>query len=325
MGRLIEGRWKSDDDLAAADGDFQRADAAFRSWITSDGSAGPSGEAGYPAEADRYHLYVSYACPWAHRTLIYRALKGLQDMIGVSVVHWFMGDSGWSFEADDDGLVGDRLSGHEYLHQVYTDAMPDVSTRVTVPVLWDTHQGRIVSNESADIIRMLNSAFDGVGAASGDCYPVAERERIDALNERIYATVNNGVYRAGFATTQDAYDQAVGPLFDTLDALEERLSHSRFLLGDAPLEADWRLLPTLLRFDAVYHGHFKCNRRKLSEYPHLSGYARELYQWPGITGTCRFDHAMQHYYRSHPSVNPTRIVPVGPVSSFDEPHGRDAL
>jgi len=324
MGRLIEGRWKSDDDLAAADGDFRRADAAFRSWVTTDGQAGPTGEAGFAAEPGRYHLYVSYACPWAHRTLIYRALKGLASIVDISVVHWFMGEDGWTFADDGQGLVGDRLSGHDFMHQVYTEAVPDVSTRVTVPVLWDRQRATLVSNESADIIRMFDSAFDGVGAAPGEYYPAAKREAIDAWNERIYDTLNNGVYKSGFATTQAAYEAAVHPLFDTLDAIEEQLSRTRFLTGDQPLEADWRLLPTLLRFDAVYHGHFKCNRLKLAEYPNLTGYARELYQWPGVADTCRFDHAMKHYYSSHAGVNPTRIVPVGPALTFDEPHGRDA-
>ena len=325
MGQLVDGRWRTESGFASGDGDFKRAHATFRSWVTPDGRAGPSGESGFAAEPGRYHLYVGYACPWAHRTLIYRALKGLEPLIDVSVVHWHMGESGWTFEADEEGIVGDRLSKRAFLHQVYTDAAPDATTRVTIPILWDKRQGAIVSNESADIIRMFDSAFDQVGATPGDHYPPEQRDAIDAWNTRVYDTLNNGVYRAGFATTQAAYEAAVTPLFDTLDALEAHLSTSRFLTGDAPLEADWRLLPTLLRFDAVYHGHFKCNRRKLAEYPALTGYTRELYQWPGIAGTCRFDHAVRHYYTSHESVNPTRIVPIGPPLTFDRPHGRESV
>ena len=322
MGQLVDGRWQQDGGFASNDGSFERTNSTFRHWITPDGAAGPTGDGGFAAEPDRYHLYVSYACPWAHRSLIYRAVKGLEETIPISVVHWFMGEDGWSFEPDEQGVVGDRLAGRDFLREVYLAADPDFTGRVTVPVLWDTERGTIVNNESADVVRMLNTAFDGVGARDGDYYPAEHREAIDGWNERIYETVNNGVYKAGFATAQEAYDEAVHPLFETLDVIEEQLGRTRFLTGDAPTEADWRLLPTLLRFDLVYHGHFKCNRRKLVEYPNLTGYTRELYQWPGIAGTCDFAHAQRHYYSSHQNVNPTRIVPIGPKLHFDAPHGR---
>ena len=324
MGLLVDGRWQDRwYDTDSSGGRFERSESSFRHWITADGSAGPSGEGGFEAAPGRYHLYASYACPWAHRVLIYRALKGLEDQIGVSLVHWYMGENGWTFEEDEEGIVGDRLFGKAYLREIYTDARPDATTRVTVPIVWDTERGTIVSNESAEIIRMLNSAFDDVGASPGDYYPEASREAIDAINERVYETLNNGVYRAGFATGQDAYDEAIGPLFDTLDWLEDILSRQRFLTGDAPLEADWRLFPTLYRFDAVYHGHFKCNRRRLVDYPNLWAYTRDLYQWPGIAGTTHLGHARRHYHLSHETVNPHRILPIGADIDFDAPHGRD--
>ena len=326
MGLLVDGKWQDRwYDTDSSGGRFERQESSFRHWITADGSPGPSGEGGFAAAPGRYHLYASYACPWAHRALIYRALKGLDGMIGVSFVHWFMGEDGWTFEADEAGIVGDRLFGSDYLREIYTKARPDATTRVTVPILWDTERATIVSNESSEIIRMLNEAFDGVGAAPGDFLPEARREEIEHINERVYETLNNGVYRAGFATSQGAYDEAVEPLFDTLDWLEERLATRRFLTGEAPLEADWRLFPTLYRFDAVYHGHFKCNRRRLVDYPNLAGYTRELYQWPGIAGTCHLGHARLHYHRSHETINPHRIVPIGPEPDFDAPHGRDGV
>ena len=297
----------------------------MRNWVTPDGSPGPTGRGGFKAEPGRYHLYVSYACPWAHRTLIYRALKGLTEMIDVSAVHWLMAENGWTFAADKDGLVGDRLMDKAFMYQVYLASEPDYSGRVTVPVLWDKQTGRIVSNESSEIIRMFNSAFDNVGATPGDYYPEGKRAEIDALNALIYETVNNGVYRSGFATTQDAYEEAVFPLFESLDWLEDILAGQRFLTGDAPVEADWRLLPTLLRFDLVYHGHFKCNLKRLTEYPNLWAYTRDLYQWPGVKETCNFEHAKAHYYASHDTINPTRIVPAGPVLDFDAPHGRNTM
>jgi len=324
MGLLVDGQWQDRwYDTDSSGGKFERSESSFRNWVTPDGSAGPSGTDGFAAERDRYHLYVSYACPWAHRALIYRTLKGLEDVIGVSFVHWLMGENGWTFDADEDGIVGDGLSGRAFLREVYTDAMPGCTTRVTVPVLWDTRRGTIVSNESSEIIRMLDSAFDELGATPGDHYPEEKREAIDALNERIYHTLNNGVYRCGFATTQSAYDEAVVPLFDTMDHLDTVLADTRFLTGNVPLEADWRLLPTLLRFDPVYHGHFKCNRRRLVDYPNLWAYTRELYQWPGIRETCNIEHTRLHYHCSHESINPFRILPVGADIDLDVPHGRD--
>ncbi|MDT0634642.1 glutathione S-transferase family protein [Spectribacter hydrogenoxidans] len=322
MGLLIDGVWHDQwYDTDSTGGRFERNEASFRHWITADGRPGPSGEGGFAAEPGRYHLYVSRACPWAHRTLIYRKLKGLEDMISLSVTHWFMGDKGWTF-AEGPGVVPDPIHDADYIHQVYQAAVPDMTGRCTVPLIWDKQRQTIVTNESAEIIRMFNSAFDSVGATPGDYCPADQRDEIDALNERIYHTVNNGVYKAGFATTQQAYEEAVAPLFDTLDFLEDRLSRQRYLCGDAITEADWRLLPTLLRFDLVYHGHFKCNRRRIVDYPNLWGYTRDLYQQPGIADTCNFDHAKRHYYESHDTVNPTRIVPVGPDMDLDAPHGR---
>ncbi len=323
MGLLIDGQWHDRwYDTKATDGRFVRTEAQFRSWITADGSPGPSGDGGFKAEPDRYHLYVSYACPWAHRTLIYRVLKGLADMISVSVVDWFMGEVGWTFK---NAELPDTVNNAELLHEIYTAAQKDYSGRVTVPVLWDKEIRTIVSNESSEIIRMLNSAFDEVGAIPGDYYPEHLRTEIDALNDRIYSTINNGVYKSGFATTQEAYELAVEPLFETLDWLDARLSAQRFLTGDSVTEADWRLLPTLLRFDPVYVGHFKCNVRRIADYPNLSGYVRDLYQHPGIAATVRLDHIKAHYYGSHESINPTRIVPVGPDVDYSAPHDRTRL
>lgn len=312
MGLLVDGRWQDQwYDTAKSGGRFQRQDSAFRNWVTADGAPGPSGEGGFKAEAGRYHLYVSLACPWAHRALIFRALKGLEAMIDVSVVNWLMLDKGWTF-AQGEGVVPDPIGGAQYLHEVYTRADPHYTGRVTVPVLWDKATATIVNNESSEIIRMFNSAFDGIGAKPGDYYPPALRPEIDALNERIYATVNNGVYKAGFATTQAAYEEAVAPLFDTLDWLEERLAARRFLTGDDITEADWRLFTTLIRFDAVYVGHFKCNIRRIADYQRLSAYLRALFQVDGVAGTVDLGHIKRHYYESHRTINPTGIVPVGP-------------
>ena len=323
MGLLVDGIWKDQwYDTGESGGKFVRSESQFRNWITPDGSPGPSGKGGFAAEADRYHLYVSYACPWAHRTLIFRSLKGLEAMIGVSVVHWLMKENGWTFQADDNGVVGDKLFGSDFAHQIYTKADPTYSGRVTVPILWDKKLGTIVSNESSEIIRIFNSAFDGIGAGSGDFYPADRHPEIEMLNDRIYDTVNNGVYKCGFATTQAAYDSAIIPLFGTLDFLDEKLSQSRFLTGAQPTEADWRLLPTLLRFDPVYFGHFKCNIRRLVDYPNLWAYTRDLYQWPGVARTFNLAHAKKHYYQSHESINPTGIVPEGPAIDYDAPHGR---
>ena len=323
MGQLIDGRW--DDswyDTKKSGGRFVRSRQEFRNWVTPDGSAGPSGEGGFAAESGRYHLYVSYACPWAHRTLVFRALKGLEAHIDVSVVHPDMLSDGWTFDEGFDGATGDRLFGADYLRDIYLRAVPDMTGRVTVPILWDKQQGKIVSNESSEIIRMLNSAFDGVTGNDADFWPEALRGEIEEVNERVYETVNNGVYRAGFATTQEAYDEAVTALFDSLDWLEERLSRQRYLVGDRVTEADWRLFTTLVRFDPVYHGHFKCNRRRLVDYPNLWAYARELYQWPGVAGTVWPSHYIRHYHYSHDTINPHRIIPIGPLIDWDEPHGR---
>lgn len=325
MGLLQEGKWVDQwYDTKSSNGRFVRKSSSFRNWITPDGSAGPTGASGFTAEPGRYHLYVSLACPWAHRTLIFRALKGLEDMISVSVVHWYMGDRGWTF-AHGDGVIADPVHNAEYLYQVYTKAKPDYSGRVTVPVLWDKHTGTIVSNESSEIIRMFNSAFDGVGAQAGDYYPKAKHDEIHALNSRIYDTVNNGVYRCGFATTQDAYDEAVQPLFETLDWLERRLSSQRYLTGDEITEADWRLFTTLVRFDPVYVGHFKCNIRRIQDYPNVFGFVCDLYQQPGIAETVNREHIKKHYYASHVTVNPTGIVPAGPLIDYTVPHNRDKL
>lgn len=322
MGLLINGVWHDKwYDTTATGGRFVRQDAAFRNWVTVDGSAGPTGDSGFEAGAGRYHLYVSLACPWASRTLIYRKLKGLEDIVSLSITHWHMGADGWSFEPGD-GVIPDTVNNASFMREIYVRAKPDYTGRVTVPVLWDKERQTIVSNESSDIIRMFNSAFDEVGATAGDFYPVSLRSEINQINDRIYASLNNGVYRAGFATTQDAYDAALTDVFSTLDWLEERLSESRFLLGDAPLECDWRLFTTLVRFDPVYVGHFKCNSRRLVDYPNLWGYTRDLYQWPGIRETVDFQHIKRHYYTSHPTINPTRIVPGGPVLNFEERHGR---
>ena len=268
---------------------------------------------------------MSYACPWAHRTLIFRKLKGLEDLITLSVVHPDMLSDGWEFRTGIEGAAGDLVSGRTYLRDLYTAAKPDVSGRVTVPVLWDKQRGTIVSNESAEIIRMFNSAFDHLTGNTDDYWPDEMRDGIEEVNARVYSTVNNGVYKAGFATSQEAYDQAVGELFDSLDWLEERLSGQRYLLGDRVTEADWRLATTLFRFDLVYHTHFKCNRNYLRDYPALWDYARELYQWPGIAETARFDHIVRHYHFSQASINPHRILPINPVLNWDAPHGRGSL
>jgi len=325
VGLMIDGSWQDQwYDTNATRGRFVRSESQFRNWVTPDGRPGPSGAGGFLAEPRRYHLYVSLACPWAHRTLIFRALKGLQDLISVSVVHWFMGAEGWTFDAGE-GVVLDFVNGKRRLHEVYAAASPTYSGRVTVPVLWDKKTGTIVSNESSEIIRMLNSAFDAVGAKGGDYYPAHLRGAIDELNAEIYARVNNGVYRAGFATTQEAHEEAVIPLFETLDRLEDRLAARRYLCGECLTEADWRLFTTLVRFDAVYVGHFKCNIRRIVDYPNLWAYTRELYQFPGVRETTDFGHIKRHYYQSHRSINPTRIVPAGPTLDFDMPHQRDRL
>ncbi|MDE0694412.1 MAG: glutathione S-transferase family protein [Boseongicola sp.] len=322
MGLLQDGKWVDQwHDTKSSEGRFVRKDSQFRNWITADGAAGPSGDGGFKAASGRYHLYVSLACPWAHRTLIFRALKGLEDMIPVSVVHWFMGDQGWTFTPEDRS-TRDAANGADFLHEIYTTADPGYSGRVTVPALWDKESKTIVSNESSEIIRMFNSAFDDLGARPGDYCPDSLTPEIDAINDRIYSTVNNGVYKAGFASTQDAYEEAIVPLFETLDWLEDRLDSRRYLMGAATTEADWRLFPTLVRFDAVYFGHFKCNLRRIADYPNLSGFVRDLYQHPGVAETVDFLHIKKHYYGSHAAINPTRIVPMGPEFDYTAPHDR---
>lgn len=322
MGLLVDGVWHDTwYDTGANKGKFVRSEAQFRNWITADGGAGIAGKAGFKAEAGRYHLYISNACPWAHRVIIFRAIKGLNDMIDISVTHPYMVENGWTF-AKGDGVIADSVNGAEFVHQIYTTADPDYSGRVTVPILWDKQLKTIVSNESSEIIRMLNSEFDGVGAVEGDYYPAHLRAEIDVINERIYHTINNGVYKSGFATTQEAYEEAVVPLFDSLDWVDGILGEKRYLCGDVITEADWRLFTTLIRFDAVYFGHFKCNLKMISQYKNLSGYVRELYQIDGIAETVNMEHNKRHYYESHDMVNPTRIVPVGPLQDFNAPHGR---
>jgi len=323
MGLLQEGRWVDKwYNTKDTGGRFMRRASQFRNWITSDGSPGPSGEGGFKAEAGRYHLYVSLACPWAHRTLIFRALKGLEGIISLSIVHWYMGENGWTFQIGD-GTAPDIVNGAEYLYQVYTAAKSDYSGRVTVPVIWDKKTKTIVSNESSEIIRMLNTAFEDIGAKPGDYYPEALRLEIDGLNDRIYDTVNNGVYKSGFATTQKAYDEAIVPLFETLDWLDEKLGKQRYLTGNQITEADWRLFTTLVRFDPVYVGHFKCNIRRIADYENLPGYVRDLYQQPEIAKTVNMQHIKDHYYASHESINPNRVIPAGPRVDYTQPHERD--
>jgi len=319
MGRLVEGKWETRRDKVTVGGRFVRADTQFRNWVTVDGSPGPSGEGGFKAEPGRYHLYVSLACPWAHRTLIFRKLKKLTDAISVSVVEPHMLAEGWEFNE----TWPDHLHDKQRLYEIYVMANPKYSGRASVPVLWDKERQTIVSNESSEIIRMLNSAFNDFGDASLDFYPEPLRLEIDALNAVIYDNVNNGVYKAGFAQTQEAYEEAFRALFNTLDELEERLDGQRFLIGDPLTEADWRLFTTLIRFDAVYYVHFKCNRRRIADYPNLWGYLRDLFQMPGVKDTVDIDHIKQHYYYSHERINPTRIVPLGPLLIIDAPHDRD--
>lgn len=326
MGILVNGNWQTEDIRGRTSAHFVRTASAFRSWVTVDGRPGPSGAGGFKAEAGRYHLYVSLACPWAHRTLIVRKLKKLENVISVSVVDPFLGDRGWSFSAPDGsltpGATHDDVNGAHCLHELYSRARPDYVGKVTVPVLWDRVSKTIVNNESSEIIRMLNGAFDAFGDAAVDLYPAPLRAQIDELNNLIYETVNNGVYKCGFAKTQEAYEEEFGPLFETLDRLEQRLVSRRYLLGDRTTEADWRLFPTLVRFDAVYYSHFKCNLRRIVDYRNLWGYTRDLYQVDGVAETVNLAHIKRHYYASQAVVNPTRIVPVGPEINFALPHNR---
>jgi len=319
VGLLIDGVWREGwYDTGKTGGRFEREPTTFHDRVTADGSSG------LPAAPGRYHLYVSLACPWAHRTLILRRLKRLEAAISLSVVDWLMGEGGWRF-SEREGCIPDTVTGAAFLHQVYTRARPDYTGRVTVPVLWDKQRGTIVSNESAEIVRMFNGAFDAFGDAGVDFYPAPLRRDIDAVNELVYETVNNGVYKAGFATAQGAYEEAFDALFATLDELEARLGRQRYLVGDRLTEADWRLFTTLVRFDAVYHGHFKCNRRRLIDYPNLWSYTRELHQVPGVAETVNMRHIKGHYYGSHRHINPTGIVPKGPALDFGAPHDRARL
>ena len=329
MGLLIDGMWRDQWYDTGGDGTFKRQDAGFRDWVTADGGDGPNGATGVKAEADRFHLYVSLACPWAHRTLITRALKGIEDLLPVTVVHWRMRENGWEIGAalDEFGAAtDDPVNGFRYAHQLYTLARPDYTGRVTVPIVWDKRESRIVSNESSEIIRMLDSAFDELGARKDvRLSPPELMDEIEAVNAPIYDAVNNGVYKAGFATKQDAYEDAFDALFAELDRLEERLSKSRWLVGNRFTEADVRLFTTLIRFDAVYHGHFKCNRNRIADFEALGAYTRDIYQHPAIRETVNLKHIKHHYYGSHDSVNPTLIVPKGPAQDLDAPHGREGL
>ncbi|WP_110950545.1 glutathione S-transferase family protein [Pseudomonas bohemica] len=324
MGLLVEGRWQDQWYESSKDGAFQREQAQRRNWVTADGRPGPSGEGGFKAEAGRYHLYVSLACPWAHRTLIVRKLKGLENLVDVSVVSWLMRENGWTFDKQT-GSTGDPLDGHTFMYQRYLADTPDYTGRVTVPVLWDKKLQRIVSNESSEIIRMFNSAFDELTDNRLDLYPEALRPEINRLNDAIYPAVNNGVYRAGFATSQGAYEAAFDDVFGELDILEKLLGENRYLAGEYLTEADVRLFTTLIRFDAVYHGHFKCNLRRIADYPNLSNWLREVYQLPGVAETVDFVHIKHHYYASHATINPTGVVPKGPAQDFSGAHDRGRL
>ena len=319
MGLLVDGKWQDKwYDTSKNGGKFERQASKFRDKVSNeDGST-------FPAESGRYHLYVSLACPWAHRALIFRKLKGLEAHIDVSVVHPEMLDQGWEFK-DYPGATGDKLYNFDYAHQIYTKAEPEITTRVTVPILWDKQTETIVNNESAEIIRIFNSGFNSLTNNEDDYYPNAQREEIDAINNMVYHDINNGVYKAGFATTQQAYEEAVTALFCALDRVEERLSKQRYLVGSKITEADWRLFTTLIRFDAVYHGHFKCNKKQIADYPNIYGYMKELYQVPGVAETVNFDHIKRHYYYSHTMINPTQVIPVGPEQDLMSPHGRDKI
>lgn len=315
---MVDGEWKTGVDIPRENGRFRRSTTSFRGWISTDGSTE------FPAEAGRYHLYVAWACPWAHRTAILRRLKGLEEAIGLSAVGSFMGDDGWAFY-DEPGVIPDSVNGTRFLREVYAKADPGYTGRVTTPVLWDRERGTIVSNESREIVRMLDTSFGGIVSSDAGFYPEDLRCEIDAAIDGIYEPINNGVYRSGFATNQEAYEEAVTELFDALDHWEDVLSTRRYLCGDRVTEADWCMFPTLLRFDAVYHGHFKCNLRRITDYPNFWGYLRDLYGYPGVAETVNMDHIKRHYYRSHESINPTRIVPSGPTLDFTGPHGREGL
>lgn len=323
MGLLVDGKWHDQwYNTQASEGHFERESAQLRNWITANGEEGPSGSIGYKAESGRYHLYVSLACPWAHRTLIFRKLKKLEAHITVSVVSPDMLSQGWTFKKNE-GSTGDDLFEAEYMHQIYTRHKSNYSGRVTVPVLWDKLTGTIVSNESSEIIRMFNSSFNDISNDRQDFYPQSDREKIDMVNAWVYENINNGVYRCGFASQQKAYEESYKLLFESLDKVESILDRQAYLSGNTISEADWRLFTTLIRFDAVYHGHFKCNRQRLQSFPNISNYVRELYQWPGIASTVDFYHIKRHYYYSHDMINPTRIVPSGPALDFSQTHDRE--
>lgn len=312
MGILVNGVWQEDNLIKnKEDGKFVRPDSPFRDWITADGNPGPEGQKAYPAERGRYHLYVSLACPWAHRVMIVRALKGLEDMISVSVVHWHMGAQSWNFEPAE-GVTPDPVINANYLHQIYTLAKPDMTGKVTVPVLFDKQEKKIVNNESSEIIRIFNEAFDDLGALPGDFYPAPLRGEIDEINERIYDTLNNGVYKCGFATTQAAYEEAYTPLFETLDFLNDELETVEYLIGNQLTEADIRLFTTLIRFDSVYYSHFKCNKRRIQDYPNLHRFVARMMLNPKIAETVNLHHIKHHYYGSHKQINPSGVVPLGP-------------
>ena len=323
MGQLVDGVWHDVwYDTGKSGGAFERSTSSFRNWITADGSPGPSGIGGFKAESGRYHLYVSYACPWAHRTMIFRQIKELADHISFDVVHPDMLSDGWTFATDDAGATGDRQFGLPFVRDIYLRADPNISGRATVPILWDKQKNTIVSNESSEIIRMFNSAFNGLTGNDLDFYPPALQADIEPINGRIYDTFNNGVYRCGFSTTQAAYNAAVVPLFETLDWLEDHLASNRYLMGHQLTEADWRLFPTLARFDSVYHLHFKCNQKRIIDYPNLWAYTRELYQYDGISDTMNMQHTIRHYHYSHDTINPNRIIPINPILDWHLPHGR---
>jgi len=325
MGSLVDGKWHDVwYDTAESRGRFVRSESQFRNWVTPDGSAGPTGKPGFRAAPGRYHLYVSRACPWAHRTLIFRKLKGLEELISISAVNSYMGPEGWTFEPGP-GVIQDPINNAKRLYEIYTAADPHYSGRATVPALWDKQQHTIVSNESKEIIRMFNNAFDAVGATGPDYYPKALRAEIDELNDYIYTNVNNGVYRAGFATTQEAYEEAATGVFAALDSLDERLAKHRYLTGAAITEADWRFFTTLVRFDPIYFGHFKCNKRRICDYPNLWGYVRDLYQQPGVSATVDIEFCKRHYYGSHRTINPHLLVPIGPQIDYGTPHDRARL
>jgi glutathionyl-hydroquinone reductase len=318
MGRMVEGKWTNEWYTPDKEGRFVRGETKFRDRVTADGSSG------YPAEAGRYHLYVSLACPWAHRTLIMRKWKGLESAISISIVNPFMGDDGWTFE-DAPGTIADTVNGAARLWEVYKKAKDDYTGRVTVPVLWDKRKGTIVNNESREILRMLDLELGPAGALPETYCPESLRAEIDRTLDEIYHPINNGVYRSGFAASQGAYEEAVTELFAALDRWDGVLGERRYLCGDVLTEADVCMFTTLVRFDAVYHGHFKCNLRRIADYANLSGYLRDLYQTPGVADTVNFDHIKQHYYRSHGHINPTRIVPKGPIQDLTAPHGREKV